>query len=102
VAEHPAGGKVASSIPPGLELRQTRPIAEGTILVQGTIPEGVGDITSGSTDVADKLAQHWASHNSSIAGLQVVRAVELFRLTIVEAQATVLHLLSIHDDGQTS
>ena len=35
----PAGGKITSSIPPGLELRQTRPIAEGTILVQGTIPD---------------------------------------------------------------
>jgi len=38
VTEHPAGGEVASSISPGLELRQTCPIAEGTILVQRTIP----------------------------------------------------------------
>jgi len=101
VAEHPAGGEISSSISPGLELRQTCPIAEGTIFVQGTIPEGVSNITSGSTDVADKLAQHWASHHTAVAGLQVVRAVELFRLSIVEAQAAVLHLLSIHD-GQTS
>ena len=67
----PAGGEISSSISPGLELRQTCPIAEGTIFVQGTIPrqqtrtghkknnnqpEGVSNITSGSTDVADKLA----------------------------------------------
>ena len=37
-------------------------------------PEGVGDVTSGATDVADKLAKHRASHHSAIAGLQVVRA----------------------------
>jgi len=96
VAEHSAGGEVASSISPGLELRQTCSIAEGTILVQGTIPEGVGNITSSSTDVADKLAQHWTSHHPAVAGLQVVRAVEFIRLSIVEAQAAVLHFLSIH------
>ena len=80
----------------------------------------MGDVTSGATDVANELAQNRASHHPAIASLQVVRAalekvsiqqqkvdsknspVELFRLPIVEAQAAVLHLLPVHDDGNTS
>jgi len=99
VAYHPAVGEIAGGIPLRFQLRQTSSSAEGTILVEGAVPQSVSHIASGATDVADELAKNWTSHDFSIASLQVVRAVVIFRLPVVETQATVLHFFSFdHDD----
>jgi len=99
-AEHPAVGEVSSSIPPRLQLRQACSSIEHSILVQRTIPEGVSVVPSSTAEVTNKLAQHRASHNTPVPGLQVVRAAELFRLPIMVAEAAVLHFLPIHVDGK--
>jgi len=99
-AEHPAVGEVSSSIPPRLQLRQACSSIEHSILVQRTIPEGVSVVPSSTAEVTNKLAQHRASHNAPIPGLQVVRAAELFWLPIMVAEAAVLHFLPIHVDGK--
>jgi len=59
----------------------------------------VGHVAGGSTDVADKLAKNWTGHDLPVTSLQVVRAVEILRLSIVEAQAAVLRFLSVHVSG---
>jgi len=99
-AEHPAVGEVSSSIPPRLQLRQACSSIEHSILVQRTIPEGVSVVPSSTAEVTNKLAQHRASHNAPVPGLQVVRAAELFWLPIMVAEAAVLHFLPIHVDGK--
>jgi len=99
MADHPAAGEVPSGIPPRLQLRQACPTVEHSILVQRTIPEGVSFVPTGAAEAADELAQHRASHDSPVPGLQVVRAAEFFWLPVMEAKAAVLHFLPVHVEG---
>ena len=80
-------------------------------------------VASGATDVADELAKYWTGHDLPVTSLQIVRTetgilteqlqrlltigsmlnivamfspVEVLRLSIVIAQAAVLHFLPVH------